>query len=583
MTASQSLPARTERSAPKWDSTYEEQLPTFFEEFESVAQVAGIHGNDVGMKKGVLRYLDPQSLRFWRTLKSYKDTTKTWDEFKTEVLSHYPGALEEEETTTEDLEKVVLAYRKSGITNRKKLGMYHRDFSVVSDYLEEHGILTSIQIENLYIQAFSDSIRTRLNMNLQLAKAKGQAYSLTKLRQEIDFLLSDASIAVITEKTSSAFIPVSSSTGPITSSVALEHELLEERINQLTELVTSLTQVVSQIVARIDSITSRPAKSSDTSSSKCFWDDCDSPRFDECADLREWVAKGHIERDGKGFVRLKGGQRLPRTTRYTEGTLKQRFERYFEDHPAEKTLSRESSSVEPRLYEGQHISSTTVPVFQGPAMMMEKASTFPVIPLEQGGHEDEPEVEAIRQLISKFEIRRAAREKANNDIPDSISTPPPPEPSLLPPNPNPAHVPRPVIGKLSPNYIPSQQRIIGTPSKDDPRNLQYCAPIETEAAIRRVVQAWLSSMVSIRQDDLLAIAPEYRRKVEEIVTNRRLGVDGNPSEAEEQPYLLDRQDVALSTTNSTASEPETDVFPCAQVEKQGIRETFMNKRNKRRG
>ncbi|KAE9382702.1 hypothetical protein BT96DRAFT_1048515 [Gymnopus androsaceus JB14] len=48
-----------------------------------------------------------------------------------------------------------------------------------------------------------------------------------------------------------------------------------------------------------------------------------------------------------------------------------------------------------------------------------------------------------------------------------------------------------------------------------------------------------SSVVSIRQDDLLAIAPEYRRKVKENVTSRRIGIDGNLLEDIESTYLLD--------------------------------------------
>ncbi|KAE9409057.1 hypothetical protein BT96DRAFT_985385 [Gymnopus androsaceus JB14] len=58
------LPAQNECSAPKWDSKYEEQLPTFFEEFETIAKAAGIDTDDTDMKKGILCYADPESMRF---------------------------------------------------------------------------------------------------------------------------------------------------------------------------------------------------------------------------------------------------------------------------------------------------------------------------------------------------------------------------------------------------------------------------------------------------------------------------------------------------------------------------------------
>ncbi|KAE9395409.1 hypothetical protein BT96DRAFT_1043817, partial [Gymnopus androsaceus JB14] len=156
------LPAQNERSAPKWDSKYEEQLPTFFEEFETVAKAAGIDADDAEMKKGVLRYADPESMRFWRTLPTFKEVAKTWAEFKKEVLSHYPGALEVAEATTEDLKKVVSEFAKSGISNSKELGTYHRKFSIVADSLQEHGILSGVQVASFYMQAFPNSIRIRL-------------------------------------------------------------------------------------------------------------------------------------------------------------------------------------------------------------------------------------------------------------------------------------------------------------------------------------------------------------------------------------------------------------------------------------
>ncbi|KAE9388665.1 hypothetical protein BT96DRAFT_926934 [Gymnopus androsaceus JB14] len=44
MAAIHPLPTRNKRSAPKWDSEFEEQFPTFFEEFKAVA-TRGCHEN----------------------------------------------------------------------------------------------------------------------------------------------------------------------------------------------------------------------------------------------------------------------------------------------------------------------------------------------------------------------------------------------------------------------------------------------------------------------------------------------------------------------------------------------------------
>ncbi|KAE9383318.1 hypothetical protein BT96DRAFT_788584, partial [Gymnopus androsaceus JB14] len=129
------LPSRNERKAPKWDSQYEEQLPTFFEEFETVAKDAAIDSDDVKMKKESLRYVDAKTMRFWRSLDTFEDNTKTWKDFKTEVLSNYPGAEQLPETTTETLKKVVAKYTKSGVRDSQELAEYHREFATVAKSL----------------------------------------------------------------------------------------------------------------------------------------------------------------------------------------------------------------------------------------------------------------------------------------------------------------------------------------------------------------------------------------------------------------------------------------------------------------
>ncbi|KAE9405907.1 hypothetical protein BT96DRAFT_934639, partial [Gymnopus androsaceus JB14] len=358
-------------------------------------------------------------------------------------------------------------------------------------------------------------------------KPKGQAYTLTELREATDYLLSDASTTVKPGNFSTgdrSKVPVSS----ITASVAPKVESTESKLDQLSQVVASLTQLMTQMVKGGESSPSssgsgfRPPKPN--RSNKCFWDNCDSTRFDSCADLLEWVSKDRVERDENGFVQLKGGQRLPR------------IQRYMEDHPSEKSWLLESPQV------------TTGPLagVDGPSMLA-KAASYMASPVD----EEQQEAEVIRQLLFKMETRRTAKEAKDKDLPDKLPSIPPakskpspapndPEPSRpIPPVPGPTRPPKPMIGKLPPNYVPPQERTVGVPPKDDVCSFRYRAPIETEVAVERVVQAGLSSAVSVRQDDLLAIAPDYRSKVKESVTSRRIGIDGNLLEDIGPTYLLE--------------------------------------------
>ncbi|KAK1221039.1 hypothetical protein PQX77_016157, partial [Marasmius sp. AFHP31] len=85
--------------------------------------------------------------------------------------------------------------------------------------------------------------------------------------------------------------------------------------------------------------------------------------------------------------------------------------------------------------------------------------------------------------------------------------------------------PQPVIGKLPEGYEPPKDRVVGAQPKDESRNYKYKSPIKTDAAIDRVIQAGLASTVTISQSDLLAIAPEYHRRMKDSVTSCRVGLN----------------------------------------------------------
>ncbi|KAE9389056.1 hypothetical protein BT96DRAFT_1003596 [Gymnopus androsaceus JB14] len=502
------LPSRNERKAPKWDSQYEEQLPTFFDEFETVAREAAIDSNDEKMKKEALRYVDAKTMRFWRSLDTFEDDTKTWKDFKKEVLSNYP----------------VTKFAKTGVSNSQELAEYHREFSTVAKSLTKHGILSGVQVAGYYVQVFPDTVRAQLNMRLQFqhtAKKKGEAYSLAELKEAVDFLLSDANTSLIVGNFN---------IGDHSRIVAIDADDGEDGRGKSGK-------------------SSKPAKATPSTSDRtdtCYWDGCAALRFSDCPDFAEWIAKGRVERNAEGKVVLKGGNRLPNESRYKGGLIKTRFERYFEDNPSAKSWILETPSQTPApspQLAGVAISTHSkysLKGYQGPEMLSKVAS---FLTNDAQDLEDEDE-QILRRLIFKMETRKSAKNRTSGEDTEADNRAPSgsePEPSKsIPPAPaGPAKPPKPVIGKLPQNYVPPAERSLGAPPKDDSRNYRFRAPIETEAAVERAIQAGLSSMVSIRQDDLLAIAPEYRKKVKDSVTGRRVGFDGKLLEEANQTYLVE--------------------------------------------
>ncbi|KAJ3980075.1 hypothetical protein F5890DRAFT_1568999 [Lentinula detonsa] len=532
------LPSRNERSAPKFDPKDEQQLPTFFDEYEKAATAAGLDADDVEKKRGALRYTDAETTRFWRSLPTYVDSTKTWAQFKTEVLDNYPEALLPTVATIEDLKKVIEAHTKAGISNSLDLAKYHRSFHAVSSSLETNGILSAVQIASYYVSPFSDSIRARLDTRLQVkypSKTTGQAYTLSELKTAINFLLSDASMPL---RNFSLGDRVSIPVTPTTASVPVKVEAsdptdnLRQEMSSLILLVNKLVSNQSRNPEGQSNSTAAPKTKRDRSCGFCGKNSCDARSVRDCEEMKDWLAKGYLEKDSNGFARMRGGISLPDEDRYKRGPLKARFELYWRENPTAKSWMLEpvSSSV-PTEYEGVQCSQHTAYTlrgYQGPGMLAVAAMAEPSV--------NESESDAIKALVLQMETRRSKRNEPNpqfSEIDPAPSAPIPTRPVA------PTKPPKPIIGKLPANYVPPQERSIGILPKEDSRNFRYRAPIESEAAVSRVIEAGFNSTVSVRHEDLLAIAPDYRRRVKESVTSKRIGIEGNLVDGGEESLMVD--------------------------------------------
>ncbi|KAJ3780536.1 hypothetical protein GGU10DRAFT_380509 [Lentinula aff. detonsa] len=533
------LPSRNECSAPKFDPKDEQQLPTFFDEYEKVATAAGLDENDVEKKKGALRYTDAETTRFWRSLHTYVDSTKTWAQFKTEVLENYPEALLPTVSTIEDLKKVIEGNRKQGISNTLDLAKYHRSFQSVSASLELNGILSAVQIASYYVSPFPDSIRSRLDTRLQVkypSKMKGQAYTLSELKTAIDFLLSDASTPLgnfnLGDRVS---IPVTSTSANVPAKVesADNTDSLRREMSSLVLLVNKLVSSQSQ---NLEGPANSPKSKRERTCGFCGKKACEAKSVRDCEEMKDWLEKGYLEKDSNGFARMRGGISLPDEDRYKRGPLKARFELYWRENPTAKTWMLEPVSCSlSEDYAGIQCSrhtAYTLNGYQGPDMLAAAANAAPMV--------DKSERSAVKALVLQMENHRSKREQAvanpktSGAAPSPASLPPvsdtdpaPPAPSVpIPTRPiTPIKPVKPIIGKLPTNYY-------------DSRNFRYRAPIESEAAVKRVIDAGFNTTVSVRHEDLLAIAPDYRRRMKECVTGKRIGVDGNLVENSEDSLML---------------------------------------------
>jgi hypothetical protein len=100
------LPARTERSAPTFDDTQPKELERYFADLQVLLNQYNI-ADQQECKEAVLKYLKIRTEQLWKTTKAWSDRTKTFEEFKAEVYTLYPGTTGDCTYTIQDLDTLI--------------------------------------------------------------------------------------------------------------------------------------------------------------------------------------------------------------------------------------------------------------------------------------------------------------------------------------------------------------------------------------------------------------------------------------------------------------------------------------------
>ncbi|EIN06009.1 hypothetical protein PUNSTDRAFT_16500, partial [Punctularia strigosozonata HHB-11173 SS5] len=113
-------------------------LPSYINELEWLFGEHGVTGNHNKINAS-LCYLPHLETHVWKSIESYSGATKSWAEFKDEVIKLYPGAAIEGQTTRDNLKALIQACATSVITSCAELGEYNRQFKVLADdLLQKH-------------------------------------------------------------------------------------------------------------------------------------------------------------------------------------------------------------------------------------------------------------------------------------------------------------------------------------------------------------------------------------------------------------------------------------------------------------
>nr|VWP00813.1 Uncharacterized protein [Ganoderma boninense] len=109
------MPVRGDRTCPKFDEADPRSLNRYFTDLDALFAkhaVPNATADDWRDRKELaVRYLPDYVEQAWMYLETYTEVTKTFEQFKTEVYTLYPGVKRSREFTTDDLRRIVREQR----------------------------------------------------------------------------------------------------------------------------------------------------------------------------------------------------------------------------------------------------------------------------------------------------------------------------------------------------------------------------------------------------------------------------------------------------------------------------------------
>ena len=191
------LPMRREESAPSFTTDQPDELERYFDDLHFLF----LHHNVADQqdrKEAACMYTSIRTEQLWKTTEAWLDQTQSYEDFKTEVLKLYPGALGSRSHTLQELEWTVRHYAHNGIQSTAELGKYYRQYLLISCYLIAQGSISDIEQSRGFFRGLQPALEVRIHERLQqkfLDHFPDNPYPLSNIFEAADFILRGAALA----------------------------------------------------------------------------------------------------------------------------------------------------------------------------------------------------------------------------------------------------------------------------------------------------------------------------------------------------------------------------------------------------
>lgn len=536
------MPARGERSAPKFDQTKPRELYRYFEDLEIIFDRVGITTATL-KKTHACRYVDFEVEQTWRTFKEFADPLSSYAAFKAVVLKHYPDTEGEFVYSNRDIEILVAAQVAAGIHTTDELMAFHLKFVTISTWLIDKELSGVIEQRKDYISAFTEPLLSNIKLRLKMQYFNHhpkRAYKIEDVYEAARYIIQDEGGLLQRSVHSIAPAITTSPVAYYSQQPATSSSNMPVKAETFASVMADFSKTIADALHQSNRarITGPTPQSNMQRNTNCNF--CGGEHYiRECKVVDEYIVAGKVRRNFEGKVVLSTGAFVPRDIPGT--LLSERVNEWHHRNPNQlsaATLIHTISNEHIRT----HTQAPAIPAFQLSAADRITALEAELFNLRARKSNFTPQIRTRAQRAREDPLQ-ASIEEVDEDPPAPIRQTTPaivptqsraplqvvPGPTVVAP-PVPRTEPElPFHAAKDAAYAPPIARNVGgilkVPAKVATASApayKTLPPIHDPAIAVDVYKRAMNTPITITQRELLSLSPEVRGQVREDTTTRRI-------------------------------------------------------------
>ena len=557
------MPARGDRSAPKFDPKQPRELRRYFTDLNfHIGRAAAM--TDEAKKSHACRFVDVDTSELWESLPEFTDQNSNFEAFIKAIYALYPGSEEERKWSVADMDKLVGERSRLGVISLGDLGEYYRQFLAITTFLRGKDRLSSTEQSRAFTRGFQPELGLRISQRLQLKKPDhypDDPYSLEEIHEAAVYVL---------HGTPSALLATSAAAATSTPSAAVIKTedfaaMMERMTESFIKAVTAHTGGISQ--------TERPPRFSGSGSGNCNF--CGGPGhfMRECVTAIEYIEAGKCKKNIEGKITLPSGAFIPRDI--PGPYFKDRLDEWHRRNPGQvgaaqmmyrvlaNGISDFTEAAQPTIAT-RHTHPRLFDTAYEPQLILSTQDRIDSLERELftlRGRKNDPPVrtraqqQAAGERLPSVEIEEPRPKQhlvPEVVIPKALPKPPS-DPRLTPRPESPIH---PFADAKDATYAAPHERNFGglpkpsAPKKSEPA-YRTLPPVYDGKVAADVYDRAMATPVTLTQRELLSLSPEVRSQMREATSAKR----APPKEVTADVHTLATDSMVAAALDDLDSEP----------------------------